>query len=123
MKLFDFLKKKKTFSNEEIEAEYQKAKRKSQSDDARRFSLIKAIQLHAEKHCSPQAGDDLLAKKADFIRYCSFIARNSRYYYSLHYKKGKFSSYPFWTQKWQDHEQQARLKAQKRWREITSHTR
>ena len=61
-----------------------------------------------------------MAKKEEFIRYCSFLARTDRYYHSLNYKKGRFNSSPLWCQKWHDHEQCARLKAQRKWREIMS---
>ena len=121
MSLFDFLQKKKTFSNEEIEEEYERARWKVLERNLPSFN--RAIKIHAEKTCFPQARDDLLAKKADFIRIYSFIARNNRIYHSLKYKKGKFKSYPLWTQKWHDYEQDERLEAQRRWREITSHTR
>lgn len=122
MSIFDFFKRKeKTFSNEDIEKEYDKAKRKLQSESMP--SLNRAIKRRAENTHIPQKGDDLLAKKAGFIRMYSFIARQNRYYYSLNYKKGKFNSDPLWCQKWQDHEQDARLAAQKRWHELSSNTR
>ena len=119
MGFFDFF-KRKTPSNEDIEKEYDKAKNKLQS--RKMPSLNRAIKRYAEEKFSPQKGIDLLAQKADFIRMYSFIARNNRHYHSLNYKKGKFNSNPLWCQKWQDHEQDARLAAQKRWHELHSRT-
>ena len=118
MKLFNFFRKKKEkpLSNEDIEKEYEKVLKKVQSRNMP--SLKHTIERFAEKTCSPQKGDDLLAKKADFIRYCSFLARNNRIYYSLKYKDGKFNSVSLWTQKWHDSEQKARLSAQKKWKQM-----
>ena len=117
MFLFDFFKRKeKILTDEDIEEEYQKSWRRVQSARAKSASLIRAIEALAEKRCTPQTGDDLLAKKEEFIRYRSFVARNDQYHYSLKYKGGKFKSYPLWTQKWHDQEQAERLKAQKSWR-------
>ena len=123
MDLLDFfmMKKKKTYSDEDIKKEFEKNRRKMQLENNSSFN--RAIKLHAERECSPQKGDDLLAKKAEFMRIYSFIARTNRYYHSLNYKKGKFNSNPLWCQEWHDYEQAERLKAQKRWRELTSRTR
>ena len=121
MKLFDFFKRKTTFTNEDVEKEYDKAQNKLQS--RKMLSLNRAIERCAEEKCSSQKGVDMLAQKADFIRMYSFTARTNRIYHSLNYKKGKFNSNPLWCQKWQDHEQMARLKAQKRWQELRSRTR
>ena len=120
MNLFNFF-KRKPLSNEEIEKEYDKAQRNLQSETMP--SLNRAIERHAESTHIPQKGDDLLAKKASFIRMYSFIARTNRYYHSLNYKKGKFNTNPLWCQKWHDYEQDARLAAQRRWRELSSHIR
>ena len=120
MSLFDFF-KRKPLTNEDIEKEYDKAYRKVQSQVMSSFN--RAIKRRAEIEYIPQKGDDLLAKKADFIRMYSFMARSDRYYHSLKYKKGKFNSNPLWCQKWQDREQEARLAAQKRWHEIHARTR
>ena len=125
MVLFNFLKRKeKTFSNEDIEKEYERVYRRVQSEEMSSFN--RAIKQHAEKVYDPrkaQKGDDLLNQKNDFIRCYSFKARMNHCYYSSRYKKGKFNSYPLWTQKWHDYEQTARLEAQKVWRELLSHTR
>ena len=120
MSIFDFF-KRKPLSNEDIEREYGKVQRKLQSRNMP--SLEHAIERLSIKMYLPQKGDDLLAKKADFIRSYSFTARNDRYYHSVSYKKGKFNSNPLWCQKWQNHEQGARLQAQKRWRELLSSSR
>ena len=121
MSLFDFLKKKKTLTDEDIEKEYQKAQRKVQS--RRTLSFEHAIERFAQKECMPQKGDDVLNLKAKFIHYYSYTSRMDCCYHTLKYKKGQFSSSPLWCQKWHDYEQDARLQAQRRWREITSHTR
>ena len=122
MGFFDFFKKKnKIFSDEHIEKEYEKAWRKHQSVKAKRGSLPRAIKVYAEKKCTPQEGDDLLAKKEAFIRYYSFLARIDRYYHSLNYKKGRFNSSPLWCQKWQNQEQRARFQAQCVWHKKMVH--
>ena len=120
MKLFDFF-KKKTFSSEEVEKEYQNEQRKLQS--RRPSSLERAIEEYAENTYVPRKGEDLLKQKADFIRSYTYIARKNRYYYSLKHKKGKLKEVPLWTQKWHDYEQKEHLRAQHKWHEMMSHTR
>ena len=123
MKLFDFFKKKETFSDEEIEKEYQKAQGTVQKVEKNYASLVRDIKKYAEDTCSPHEGDDFLAKKSEFMRIYTFrVSRWSQHYISG-YKKGKFNTIPLWTQKWHDYEQNARLQAHKRWREIVSNSR
>ena len=116
-----FMNKEKTFTDEDIEKEYEKVQRKIQSRNMP--SLNRAIERLARKTCTPQTGDDVLELKDNFIHCYSFKARMNRYYYSLSYKSGRLATYPLWTQKWQNHEQRARFQAQRAWREIMSHTR
>ena len=123
MKLFDFFKRKKTFSDEEVEREYQKAQKKVQEVDSSIASFVRDIKKYAENTCQPHEGDDVLAQKAEFIRIYAFRARQWHYYHVLGYKKGRLGSYPLWTQKWHNYEQAKRLQASKRWCEIQSHTR
>ena len=86
-------------------------------------SWVRDIKKYAEEKNQPKEGDDLLAQKAEFMRIYTFRASQWRCYYTLGYKKGRYRTVPLWTKKWHDYEQVERLKAQKRWREILSHTR
>ena len=117
MALFSFLKKENSPS-EKIESEYQKALGKVLAADLRCSSLVRDIKRYAESTCQPQEGDDLLAKKAEFVRLYAFRAYQWRCYHTLNYKRGKFNAVPLWTQKWHDYEQGSRQEAQKKWREM-----
>ena len=122
--LFDFFKKKKNFSDEEIEEEYQKAQKKVQKVETEYASLVRDIKKYAEDTCTPHEDDDFMDKKAEFMRIYTFrVSQWGRYHTSSYYKKGKFNTIPLWTQKWHDYEQNARLQAHKRWREIVSNSR
>ena len=118
MELFDFL-KKKTFSNEKIEEEYQKALDSIQQvDNGRCSSLTRDMKAYAEKFYSSTNMVDPLAQKSEFMRIYAFRAYQWHCYHTLGYKKGKFNSVPLWTQKWHNYEQGARLQAQKRWQQL-----
>ena len=124
MSIFNFFKKTETFSNVEIEREYQKAIGVVRSvDEGRCASLVRDMKEYAKKFCSPKEGEDLLAQKAEFMRVYAFRAYQWRCYHTLNYKRRKFNTVPLWTQKWHDYEQNSRLKAQKRWRELTARAR
>lgn len=119
MKLFNFFQKKqKTFSDEEIEKEYQKSRKYIQKADANCFSFVRDIKKYAEETCTPKSGDDLMAQKAEFLRIYAFRAYQWRCYYTLAYKKGRLKGYPSWTQKWRDYEQRERFQAQKEWNRL-----
>ena len=123
MALFNLFKRKKTFSNEEIEKEYQKAQRRVQKVENNYASLVRDIRKYAEDTCQPHEGDDLLAKKAEFMRIYAFRAYQWRCYHTLGYKKRKFEKSALWCQKWQNYEQEYRLTAQSAWRAMLSRTR
>lgn len=125
MRLFNFFRKKEEkLSNEEIEKEYQKSIKIIQSVDGNSCSsFVRDMKDYAERVYPPKQGVDLLTQKSEFMRIYAFRAYQWRCYYTLGHKKGKFNSIPLWCQKWQNYEQNARLAAQKRWREIISHSR
>ena len=119
-----FKKKEKVLSPIEIERQYQEALKRVRKIDATSCrSFVRDIKEYAQKECRPQAGDDLLEKKAEFIRLYSFRARYCSAYHIVAHKAGTLNSSPLWCQKWHDYEQQAHLCAQKKWREMVSHTR